>query len=153
MDRRKHLSECIDVIVRAIIVNDAGEKILFCSPKDKRYYYLPGGHVEFGETSKKALKRELLEETGIKVNEADFIFVGTEENIFLQKGQKRHEMNIYFRIAASSLFLEEIVSREDHIVFSWIPFSALAQFPILPASVKKTCEEFAKNREVKWGNM
>ncbi|MFJ1757297.1 NUDIX domain-containing protein [Kitasatospora sp. NPDC088134] len=37
---------------------------------------LPGGHVNVGETSRRAAAREALEETGILVNPDDLVFVG-----------------------------------------------------------------------------
>lgn len=37
---------------------------------------LPGGHVDLGETSRRAARRELKEETGVDVDEADLHEVG-----------------------------------------------------------------------------
>ena len=149
MDRRKH--ENIDVIARAIILDETGEKMLFCAPKNKSYYYLPGGHIEFGETARKALKRELSEETGIKTDETHFTFLGSDENIFLQSGEKQHEVNFYFKV--DSVFpAKESLSKEGHIIFSWIPVSELSQFPILPETVKGKCEGFLKG-DIQWSNL
>lgn len=153
MDRRKHISDCVEIIARAIILDEMEAKILLCSPRDKCYYYLPGGHVDFSETSKMALKREIGEETGIKIKESELIFSGVAENIFFQKNQKKHEINLYFRIEKSVSSATEVLSREEHIVFSWIPLSELSKFPIFPETVKKTCEEFAKNKNTSWSTM
>jgi 8-oxo-dGTP diphosphatase len=57
-----------EVIVAGVIVMDS--RILLCYRSPGRRWYrdvwdLPGGHVEVGESSADALKRELLEELGI----------------------------------------------------------------------------------------
>lgn len=44
----------IEVIARGVCV--AGGKVLLCRPKAGGYTYLPGGHVEFGETSREAVR-------------------------------------------------------------------------------------------------
>ena len=57
-----------EAIVAGVIVMDS--RILLCHRSPGRRWYpdvwdLPGGHVEVGESSADALKRELLEELGI----------------------------------------------------------------------------------------
>lgn len=56
--------------VRAIIVNDAGDILLQCR-RDNALWGLPGGSVEIDETAIEALKREVREETALKVIEAE----------------------------------------------------------------------------------
>ncbi|MBC2711388.1 MAG: NUDIX domain-containing protein [Desulfosarcina sp.] len=56
--------------VRAIIVNDAGD-ILLQHRRDNALWGLPGGSVEIDETAIEALKREVREETALKVIEAE----------------------------------------------------------------------------------
>lgn len=56
--------------VRAIIVNDAGD-ILLQRRRDNALWGLPGGSVEIDETAVEALKREVKEETALKVIDAE----------------------------------------------------------------------------------
>lgn len=60
-----------EVIVAGVMIK--GGRILLCHRSPHRRWYpdvwdLPGGHVEPGETSTEALKRELLEELGVSVH-------------------------------------------------------------------------------------
>ncbi len=51
--------------VRAVLINDRAQICLMYSQKFK-YYKLPGGGIQDGETHAEALKRELLEEVGAR---------------------------------------------------------------------------------------
>ena len=53
-----------DIRCRGVILNN--DKILVVKhSKDNPYYALPGGHLEWGESVKDCIKRELIEELGI----------------------------------------------------------------------------------------
>lgn len=59
---------CPEPVVGALIINSDGEILLGKSKKWKdNSYTVFGGHVETGETMEEAIKREVLEETGLKV--------------------------------------------------------------------------------------
>ena len=60
LNHKKHQTPC--VATKAFIVNDG--KLLINKPNDSKYWAVPGGHIEMGETPEQALKRELLEEIG-----------------------------------------------------------------------------------------
>ncbi len=53
----------IHVLSRAVIIHD--DKILLCKTLDLEisFYFLPGGHIEHGESAENSLLRELKEET------------------------------------------------------------------------------------------
>jgi 8-oxo-dGTP pyrophosphatase MutT (NUDIX family) len=58
---------------------------------DKKPFYRPlGGAVEFGETTKTAIKREIHEEIGLEAT--DLKLLGILENIFTNEGKPGHEI-------------------------------------------------------------
>ena len=60
-------------------------------PLKRQPFYRPlGGAIEFGETRRKRLRRELHEELGATV--AGLRYLGTLENIFTYDGQRGHEI-------------------------------------------------------------
>ena len=54
--------------VRAIILNSEGKALLV---KYTGLYMFPGGSIDEGESEKQALKREILEESGIEIQTND----------------------------------------------------------------------------------
>ena len=63
------------IAVGAVIENDAGEILMVrrCRPPRKGEWSIPGGKVEWGEPVQTALKREVTEETGLKIELAGLI--------------------------------------------------------------------------------
>jgi 8-oxo-dGTP diphosphatase len=120
----------IEIITRAVIL-DKG-KILLCKKKGNDYYFLPGGHVEFGETAEQALARELKEELDIETDKIEYI--GTVENIFSEKGENHHEINLLFSVEPKN---HSSVSNENHIDFFWTDIAKLAGESVEPVALKK----------------
>ncbi len=70
------------VAVGAIIVNEEGQ-LLLCEHTYRRLYPwgLPGGDLKFGEDPAEGVKREVMEETGMTVQEARLILVENSTEI------------------------------------------------------------------------
>jgi len=119
----------IEVLVRAIIQQKG--KILVCKKIGKKYYFFPGGHVEFGENAKRALFRELKEELGIVPVES--VLIGGSEHIFSEEGKKHHEINLVFWVSVKKIKAE---SKEDHLRFFFFDRKQLAKENILPKALK-----------------
>ena len=63
------------VTVGAIVERDDGRILLFRTHKWRGLLGLPGGKVERGEALEDALRREILEETGLSIQEIHFVTV------------------------------------------------------------------------------
>lgn len=58
---------------------------------------MPGGGLEFGETSEDALRREFREELDVEIGEIGYL--GALENVFTFAGQPGHEIILVHRVA------------------------------------------------------
>src|SRR5262245_24712199 len=74
------------------------ERILVSRSYDSvkcEYYYRPlGGGIEFGETSREAVTREMREELGAVIENVKLI--GMLENIFINEGEPGHEIVLVY---------------------------------------------------------
>lgn len=118
----------IEVIARGVCVIDG--KILLCKAKGGKTTYLPGGHIEFGETGRQALVREIKEELGL--DSTTGAFLGVVENSFLQHGKPHAEINLVYEL---SLAAREVEAREDWIEFEWRQLNDLGD--LLPEAFRK----------------
>jgi len=119
----------IETIARGVCVRDG--RLLLCRAKGGRSTYLPGGHVEFGETGRAALVREIREELG--VDSSAGAFLGALENSFVQNGRPHAEINLVYELRlADGVDAEGLRSREDWIEFLWHDVSDLVSVNLLP---------------------
>ncbi len=118
--------------------------VILCKLKDKSWHFLPGGHVENGESAKEALKRELREELGIK-NIDISSFVGICENLFVHhKDKLQHEVNIIFEV---NLPTDDIKSKEDHIEFIATKEKDLKKQIILPEGIQEEIADWVESEK------
>jgi ADP-ribose pyrophosphatase YjhB (NUDIX family) len=128
----------IHILARGMVTR--GDAIVLCRVKGSDHFFLPGGHVENGESVREALSRELQEEMG----EDDYQIqncIGIGENIFLHEADiLKHEINFVFHV----LVPEDvpIQAKEDHIEFVIVPQSEFGKYKILPEQIKKGLEKW-----------
>lgn len=131
----------IHSIARGLLVR--GEEIILCRVRDAKWFFLPGGHIEDGESARATLLRELHEE--ISTNDYKITsFIGVCENVFtLEDGVSQHEINIIFKVDVPREV--RVNTKEDHIEFVNVAVSDLKDYKILPAALKDGLLEWLKD--------
>lgn len=119
----------IHVLSRGVIIDQ--DHILLCKTLDLpiSFYFLPGGHVEHGESVETSLLRELIEETGAQCKIKRFL--GCLEYSF-EPGHSsichNHEYNFIFEVESESLKSNhKIPQLETHIELIWMPLHQLSE--------------------------
>ena len=120
----------IETISRGVCVKDG--KLLLCRAKGGKSTYLPGGHIEFGETGREALVREVHEELGVASETGAFL--GALENSFLQNGKPHAEINLIYELMLDCC--ETPRSQEDWIEFEWCDLGKLDSANLLPEAFR-----------------
>ncbi len=123
----------IELIVRIIVKRE--DAVLLCVNK-KGTYFLPGGHVEFGDTIEETIYKETKEELGWERDQIkSFSFKGYLENSFTPKDgtEPRHELNMIFDAEINENTPTQ--SQESHIDFQWVPLQDIKNIRLLPSAI------------------
>lgn len=121
----------IEVIARALILYR--NRLLVCRNLAAGYCYLPGGHIEFGESAAAAAAREIHEETGLPSRVGPCVLI--TEGRFEARGKLHHEMNVVFHVELE-VGEDEIHSQEPDIGFDWIDLASLNETDLRPIEIK-----------------
>ncbi len=121
--------------VGAIIIEE--DCVLLAKNDSADYYYSVGGGVKLLETAEDAVKREVLEETGIPYEVDRLVFV--QENYFVDKVVAKdttfHEVSLYFHMKPKG---KKEVIRKSSVCASglecmhWIPLEKLSGLKVFP---------------------
>jgi len=116
--------------VGAVIVAPDGEILLVRSNKWHNLWTIPGGKIEMGESTEKALVREVKEETNLDVinprfiNTQDCIF---SEQFYLPKHFIFHDFVCYL---ADSKHKGDVVLNEEAQEYVWLTPEQAAAYPL-----------------------
>ena len=82
------------VRVAGILIENNKILLIEHSKNEKSYWLLPGGGVDWGESTEDALKREFLEETNLEIKVGEFLFMSET----LSPDKVKHVINLYFMV-------------------------------------------------------
>lgn len=119
----------------AVVIQD--EHVLLHKAILDDFWALPGGRVEFFETSEDTIARELNEELGITAEVIRHLWY--VENFFNYSGKKFHEVANYFLTTLK--LSSEINSEKDFegieedvdLIFRWVPIGKLNEYVLKPS--------------------
>ena len=82
--------------IRVAGITIQGDEILLIehTKKDKKYWLVPGGGVDWGESTEQALIREYKEETNLDIEIKDFLFFSEA----ISPDKNKHVINLYFLV-------------------------------------------------------
>jgi 8-oxo-dGTP diphosphatase len=124
------------------VLRRAGKLLLTRSRfKDKEFVNFPGGAVEPGEPPLSALKRELLEETGLEIKPVRILYVSEAAHVSTHTNLQI--VSAYWLIEQVGGALREGGNGDDVISLFWTPEKQIPTEEMFPSDL-----EFAKRLSV-----
>lgn len=119
------------IATKALIVKDGKILILreaatYGDGTQRGRYHLPGGRVEMGEYFEDALKREVMEETGLTVEIGQPFFVGEWRPEI--KGETHQIIGIFFVCTPAS---DTVTLSSEHDQFEWIEPTSWRNYDVM----------------------
>ena len=135
----------------AIIIEDGC--VLFAGNARDNYYYSIGGGVHMGETAEDAVRREVLEETGVPYEIDRLAFI--HENFFHDnrgalKGMNCHEIAFYYLMKPrGTQELDSHSTTGDGLTetMHWIPIGDLDKYTAFPLFLREKIRNIGPNME------
>lgn len=121
----------------AVIVNDRKEILVARRANDpaKGTLDLPGGFIDLDEDAETAMCREILEETGIRVDREDLSYLFSLPNRYPFSGIVCRTVDLFFEVHLTGR--PDVMAMDDVETLQWLPLSALREEEFGLESVRK----------------
>lgn len=134
-------SEKEEFHVRACGIIEQENKFLIMKVNKTSYYHIPGGHIEIGEDSKQAVIREIKEEIGCDIQEANLFAI--QENFWIKDDKKCHGIEFYYIVKPKQKLqikdyekIENDKDGEKLLEIKWVTADELKNIDLRPNNIK-----------------
>ncbi len=113
--------------------------------KNKRYWLVPGGGVDWGESTAEALIREYKEETNLDIDVDKFLFLS--ETIAPDK--QKHVINLYFQVRVLKNSIEDMrIGNEKNLMdLRFITKEEIEEIKLYP-NIKEQLKQLLNKEEI-----
>ncbi|HDR7719326.1 NUDIX domain-containing protein [Bacillus albus] len=127
-----------------MILNEDRSKVIVQCDLSETFYRFPGGSIEFGETAKEVIIRELMEEYDLKIDVQGLALVN--EHIFEWNNEKGHHCTLIHWGTVQERITNEIRHKEyEDIKLTWKSINELMEKPTYPKGILSYLEEDNRN--------
>jgi phosphoglycolate phosphatase len=113
--------------VGALIFNDAGEVLMVRTHKWSDLWGIPGGKIKYAETSEDALRREIEEETALKISGIEFVLV---QDCIQSKEFYREAHFILLNYTCRAPGKQTVTLNEEAREYRWLAIDAAFALPL-----------------------
>lgn len=129
-------------------------RLLLHTTKQDNFWNLPGGRVEFHESSEQALVREMQEELGLAVHVDRLVYL--DEAFFEYDSKQYHEIGFYYLVsledAEHDYFQREepFVGLEDdgRLIFQWFSEQEISDLEVYPEILRTRLHDIMNGTEM-----
>lgn len=134
-------------LARGIFVKEG--RVLIAHAIGHNNTFLPGGHIEFGESAKDALIREIKEEIGVNCVLGKFL--GIVEHKWERQGVLHCELNQLFEVDSDEIDVDRNPkSMESHIEFYWCNPNELDHHNLQPYPLRSVIRNYLSGSKDVW---
>jgi len=113
--------------VGAVIFDKRGEVLMLRTHKWSGLWGIPGGKIQFGETSEEALRRELKEETSLDIEDVRFVLV---QDCIHSPEFYRDEHFLLLNYVCRATGTDAVQLNDEAVEFRWLPLEEAFKLPL-----------------------
>ena len=132
--------------VAGILIEDNKILLIQHHKNNKKYWLIPGGGNDWGETTKEALIREYKEETNMDIEVDEFLFFSET----ISPDKKRHVLNLFYKIHRNNKN-DSIIKLGEEAVLTDLKFVTKEEMEtmIIYPNIKKNLLKLMNNEKIR----